>query len=304
MVVAAVFGEDSDKGDFLLDEDETNEYIHHNLSLPSHLWWNCCIDAPTTCAPTPFHAFIDHSSTPVLILSEFTDVMCLPQCKLFKPFSVSGAFVEREKTSYSITVLDEYCKIHLQSPDSTWKSHMVNAIICPNLHTNLILGLDFLAKNKIVVDAELHMAITKESNYDLLNPPCITLHKPVPSPHQCQKAEAQSIKSSQEEMRKLQCLVHCELLSVFEENPIRFDLEAHTTESLDLIASIQTHIKQLAGQKILQSLNTQYKKSFHDHFPNDIPHTRDLPTDVYHHIEIKPGWPISVGHVYSCPCKY
>ena len=33
-------------------------------------------------------------------------------------------------------------------------------------------------------------------------------------------------------------------------------------------------------------------------------HIRDLPNDVYHHIEVKPGIPISTVHTYSCPRKY
>ncbi|KAF8227562.1 hypothetical protein L208DRAFT_1296224, partial [Tricholoma matsutake] len=50
-------------------------------------------------------------------------------------------------------------------------SHAVNAIICLDLHTDLILGLEFLVRNKIVVDAHLRYAIAKESGYGLLNPP-------------------------------------------------------------------------------------------------------------------------------------
>jgi hypothetical protein len=116
----------------------------------------------------------------VLISSEFADIIGLKHCKLFKLFSVSGAFVERERKLDSVTVLDEYCKVHLQ----LWKSRMVNAVICPTLHTDLILGLNFLMKNKIVVDAELRTAIVKDSNYNLLNTPTATPRKLSLSPHQ------------------------------------------------------------------------------------------------------------------------
>ncbi|KAF8224821.1 hypothetical protein L208DRAFT_1309062, partial [Tricholoma matsutake] len=51
-------------------------------------------------------------------------------------------------------------------------------------------------------------------------------------------------------------------------------------------------------------LDTQYKRSFNDCFPSDIPHAADLPKDVYHHIKIKLDLPISMGHAYSCPQKY
>lgn len=41
-----------------------------------------------------------------------------------------------------------------------------------------------------------------------------------------------------------------------------------------------------------------------DCFPTDIPHANDLPMNVYHHIEVTPGAPISVDCAYSCPRKY
>ena len=50
--VAAVFEDDEDSDNFNMTEDEANKYVL-NLSLPSHLWWECCIDAPMTHAPTP-----------------------------------------------------------------------------------------------------------------------------------------------------------------------------------------------------------------------------------------------------------
>jgi hypothetical protein len=53
LVVTAVFGTDSDNEEITLDDDETDEYVPHTPSLPSHLWWTCCIDSLATCVPTP-----------------------------------------------------------------------------------------------------------------------------------------------------------------------------------------------------------------------------------------------------------
>jgi hypothetical protein len=182
-VVAAVFKADNNDSDISLCDDKAEEYVNPTLSFPEHLWWTCCINAPVTCAPTPVRALIDHGSPPVLISSEFVDIMCLPCRKLFKSFSISCAIVEKGKKSDTTSVLDEYCKLHLQSQDASWKSHVVNAIICLSLHTDLILGLDFLARNKIVVDAKLQMAVAKDSDYDLLNPSIAVPHVPIISPH-------------------------------------------------------------------------------------------------------------------------
>ncbi|KAF8237027.1 hypothetical protein L208DRAFT_1174513, partial [Tricholoma matsutake] len=263
-MVVAVFGAESDDDSFEMSEDEASEYVNQPFSLPSHMWWDCCIDAPLTCAPTPIRALIDHGSPPVLISSELVDVMGLVHCKLFKSFPVASAFVNGQRSADSS--LTEYCRLHLQSRDAVWKSKVVNAIISTMLHTDLMLGLDFLTKNKIVVDAELWTAIAKDAQYDLLHPALVVLPRPF--------------------------------------NLERFDLDVHTTTSPCVIAAIRKRIEELVGQAILDKLDSTYKARFVDRFPTDIPHANDLPTNVYHHIEVTPGAPISVGCAYSCPRKY
>lgn len=188
----------------------------------------------------------------MLISSDLVDIMALLQRKLFKPYPVSGAFVKekggRKEPAYFLT---EYCKLHLQSPDSIWKSHVVNMLVCPNWHTKIILGLEFLAKNKIVVDAELQMAVTKESGYDLLNP---TTPKapiaPVSAPQQW-RAMASAIKLAHREIRTAHVNVHNELLELFNEQLECFNFNAYTSGPPNLIALIKTRIEQLAGEHIL-----------------------------------------------------
>ena len=161
-------------------------------------------------------------------------------------------------------------------------------------------------KNKIVVNAELWTILAKESRYDLLNPPDPKLHQhPVTrSPAQHRKLEAQQIKAGQNDARKTRLLVHMELIALFDENPGRFDITASTTGPPDLIAAIKTRITQLAGEATLGKLDKQIKESFVDRFPSDIPHATDLPHDIYHHIKLLPGAPVSVSHAYGCPQKY
>jgi hypothetical protein len=63
-------------------------------------------------------------------------------------------------------------------------------------------------------------------------------------------------------------------------------------------------IQQLAAQTRLSKLDSKMKKKFADRFPSDIPHVRNLPNDIYHHIEVKPGMAILTARAYSCPYKY
>jgi hypothetical protein len=218
----AVFEEDvnNEDSDEFVDANEADEYMPPSLSLPPHLVWTCCIDTPATCAPTPMKALIDHGSPAVLISSTLAEILCLTPRPLFKTLLVSGAFNKENTLSSGPLVLTHYCRLLIQSPDAAWKSRAINAVICPNLHTDLILGLDFLVKNKIVVDAHLRTAIAKETGFDLLNPPDAKSNQkmPVRHPHQRHKVEAQQVRSGQTATRKLRALVHMELTALFEEN--------------------------------------------------------------------------------------
>jgi hypothetical protein len=106
----------------------------------------------------------------VLISEQTVKLYGLVPHKLFKPFTVSAAFVSGQPCADPV-LLSHYCRLDLISPDARWKSRTLNTIICPNLQTDIILGLDFLIRNKIVVDTELRTAIAKESGFDLMNPP-------------------------------------------------------------------------------------------------------------------------------------
>jgi len=93
-------------------------------------------------------------------------------------------------------------------------------------------------------------------------------------------------------------------MALFDENPGHFDMTASTTGLLDLITTIKTQIVQLAGEATLRKLDKQMKESFVNCFPSNIPHVMDLPRDIYHHIKLLPGTPVSVSHAYGCPRKY
>jgi hypothetical protein len=94
----AIFGADMHEDyideDFM-DSDEFNEYVDPlpTLLLPEHFWWNCCIDAPFTCAPSLIRVLIDHGAFPVLISEDTVELYSLIPHKLFKPFAVSTTFV-------------------------------------------------------------------------------------------------------------------------------------------------------------------------------------------------------------------
>lgn len=239
--IMAVFGDSNDKDYFEADDAmEGDKYISNTLNLPHHLKWTCCINAPLTCAPTPVEALIDHGCPPVLISSKLVDVLSLVPKKLFKPMSVMGAFMKGERKLDSKLLLLHYCRLHIQLPNSVWKARMVNVVICPRLHTDLILRLDFLVRNHIIIDAKLHTVIAKEANYDLLNPqgPKIS-RKDLPiSPWLRWKQDQSQLKIGQDLMQKLHQVMHKEMHALFSENPERFDLTEHMSVGLCIIGAM------------------------------------------------------------------
>jgi hypothetical protein len=121
-VVGGVFGaglqEEYVNADFV-DSNEFDEYIDPlpSFLLPDHLWWNCCIDAPFTCAPSPIRMLINHGVTPVLISEDTVKLYGLVPHKLFKPFSVSAAFVSGRPKAKPV-MLSHYCRLDLIAPDA------------------------------------------------------------------------------------------------------------------------------------------------------------------------------------------
>ncbi|RDB23373.1 hypothetical protein Hypma_009410 [Hypsizygus marmoreus] len=309
-VIAAVFGSEPatfvddtySYDDPAMDEDYAPEYGVDEYvpsftdSLPTHFWWDCSLDAPFTCAPTPVRALIDSGACPVMISSEMAEIHGLVPRRLHKPYLVSGALSSSPTSSTCATSsLTTYCKLHLQSRDARWKSRVVHAIIVPNLVTDIILGLDFLVRNKIVLDPECRTAIAKDSSFDLLNPPDASLFRtPITrSPPQIRKAdaalaraEAEKIRAARKIWRPVRASVHAELLLFFQKHPVRFDLQAHTTGSAHIVGLVRSRIEQLASLDALSALDRELKTTFIDCFPTDIPH--DI---TFQHAALRPTLP-------------
>ncbi|KAG1793834.1 uncharacterized protein HD556DRAFT_1191829, partial [Suillus plorans] len=149
------------------DGTDSGEECMAPFTIP-HFTWECLVDGPAASSSVVVSALIDHGSPAVLIDEALAIKLGLRRRALPKPFPVSVALSGKEKQSF---LLSHYVKLACSSLDSVYKSHTVRAIIAPNLCTSLLLGGPFLAHNKIVIDHELRTVVSKDSNYDLLNPP-------------------------------------------------------------------------------------------------------------------------------------
>jgi hypothetical protein len=85
-------------------------------------------------------------------------------------------------------------KLHITLCDGQWSARVIKALVVPCLHIDLILGMNFLALNRIVVDAKTRSVLCKDNGYDLLHPLPVTPTPPVESPkppHQRREKQAQ-----------------------------------------------------------------------------------------------------------------
>ena len=148
--------------------------------------------------------------------------------------------------------------------------------------------------------------VAKELGFNLLNPPDPVksqINIPISPAVRC-RHERCLLKESNAKVQNLHKLVHCELLLHFEEHKAKFNMIPHTISDCHIIGNTKTRIEQLATESRLKKLDIKLKMKYADWFPSDIPHVHDLPSDVYHHIDVKPGVAISTAHGYSCPQKY
>ena len=139
------------------------------VSVP-HLIWRANFFG-TDEFPVPVDCLLDSGAHLVLIRPEVIMDLGLPVQKLKKPFPVSLALNGKE----TATTLDNCVTLSISALNNAWSSHSVTAIIAPHLCTNILLGLPFLAHNKIVIDHNAHTVIHKPSGFDLLNKDAVCL---------------------------------------------------------------------------------------------------------------------------------
>jgi hypothetical protein len=140
-----------------------------------HLFWNC-LASGTNEFPLTFRTLIDHGSSAVLISEEYIMKLELRRRHLIEPYAVELAV---EKNGQKVDIeFSNYIKVQLHDPSGYWTSRSVRAMIAPGLCAPMILGLPFLVRNNIVVDAAAHTVIDKTCGFDLLNPVAPPLKPP------------------------------------------------------------------------------------------------------------------------------
>ncbi|KAJ7718298.1 hypothetical protein DFH07DRAFT_784980 [Mycena maculata] len=269
IVPPAVFDSDSSVD---TDPDLSREDVSHKPSPPSvpHLLWSCLIDGHKSPFPVNIQALIDNGAHLVIINEALVNDLNLPTYKLHRPESVSLAL--SDSSTPTSTLLTRYVKLQLHSLDQAWTSTSVRALVAPDLCAPIILGLPWLQKNHIVIDHNARTVVDKRSLFDLMNPP-----EPKTAPAPRPKLRERLRETDREHKTMLKELnAVCDSRRQHMENNKLFE----EVKPVDVIAAVREHVEILAHwdelNKRAEDLKTGYKKIF-----EPMPHTDDLPTDVY-----------------------
>ncbi|KAJ3576874.1 hypothetical protein NP233_g105 [Leucocoprinus birnbaumii] len=238
----------------------------NEISLDSHLWWNCVVDGPRFDS-LPAKALIDHGCPTALISDELASRLSLRRFPLCNTLSLGGVSGGKKSITHSV-------RLHVHDPSSLWSACVTNAYIVPDFKFDMILGLDWLRANKIVVDMDLGSVTAKDSGFDLLHP------SPPPQP------------------RPLPCPLSPRRRKVLDFAAAR---EAMSVVLAELSVALETDAER---RMELEAADAQLKAEYADLFPATLPHVNTLPDDVHHRIVVTAAEKICVTREYSCPRKW
>lgn len=287
-IVAAVLPSRTTVYDSVSESD--SKYIEL-FTLPS-LYWNCLLDGPLLPLPISVDALIDPGSHTVLVSSSLVDQTGLCRYRLPKPKKIRQAL---EANKEIVCELYEYVHLRVKSHDSRFWSIGIPVCIFPCKTPNIILGLPLLKVNKINVHSNERTAIHKTLRYDLLNPTGVP-GRAVPPRNM----------SPGERWSRVVAAMHSmidQLCARLEQQQADVDRRTHTPQ-YDPQPAIQMRIEQLERLQWLPDKDAELKLQYADRFPADIPHTDELPTDVYHAFRLKDPNKVIASRVYPCLRKY
>jgi len=196
-------------------------------------------------------------------------------------------------------VLKESVELKLCTVDQRWTSKCIRAVVTPGLCTSIILGQSFLVSHSIVIDYAARTVTDKRCNRDILASTPL-----VRSPPTHLEARRNLPKSGTVRHQKAAVLKEFKIAALpFLRKIADRSTSATRTEPKHFLGLVRIHIEQLASAEHLKNLDSKFKECFADCF-TDLPHTNDLPTDVYHRVKLKDANQTIACRGYACPRKY
>jgi hypothetical protein len=278
------------------DSDASRDVEESVSSLPrasvpfsiSHLQWKCTAISDSSGSNLMLNGLIDNGSHTVLVNAGVVNRLGLRLHLLPSPMNVELAMSSPDSVSDSKSVarLTHWVKLKLYDTENRWAAKTVRAVVANGLCTDIILGLPFLAVNRLVIDHCNRTCIDPKTGFDLLNPKTVSAENK-------RKIERNSgekmFKPSKwhelmiEEFKLKQQTRWCEPLQV---------------NNTHVVAVIRSRIEKLAYLEQLKLLGYKVRKEYSDVF-EPIPHIDKLSKDVYCTIKLKdPSIAITSRHTH------
>jgi RNase H-like domain found in reverse transcriptase/Reverse transcriptase (RNA-dependent DNA polymerase) len=248
-----------------------------------HLRWRAAMHGKGD-FPLPFDCLIDN----VLIRPEVVKSLNSKVKKLQNPELFSLAL---KQNSFPSTLMD-YVSLTLSSLNNSWSSLPVCAILAPNLCTDILLGLPFLQRNKIVIDHYLRTAIHKPSLE-------CKLHCPRVKPRKISPKARRNLAIDNHKHFLTELKMASASRRRFLENNKSFEI----ITPCNPISAVKNAITILASKQKLLDLETSLKNEFSPIF-QPIPHVNELPTTDTARIHLKNAYETIKNRSYSCPRQY
>ncbi|CAK5268356.1 unnamed protein product [Mycena citricolor] len=215
------------------DCDQRVDLLHRS----KHFLWKFLMTGPHMETPNAVHGLIDSGTHIVLIQEDLVERLGLQRFKLHEPemFDVATANGLKSKQ----TKLHEYVKLRALSLDQCWESNVTHALMAPSLCVDVILGLPWLERNHIVIDAEARTVIDKRVQYNLLDPAPLP---PKPSPRlglkDCLKRTRADLGLLQAELKAVCKTRRLDMLSRNLFEPVKeTDMVAAIRERIDVLSN-------------------------------------------------------------------
>ena len=255
----------------LQDDADTTEYVHFD---EPHLSPSLLLVSPsnrTILAKT----LIDHGCSTVLIKPEVVEKLGLVRNRMARAetmqTAVSGTFVVSEWVSFRVCTINK-----------VWQSKCVYAKVAPGLCCDVILGLPFLSRNRLVTDAYARTVKSPEG-LDIM--------------HFANQASSKPKGSS------MHSISH---VSRFENQPIPLASRGRRPDlsPVEMACHVRKAIERIAASVSLDQYEQAMRTKYSDRFPSDLPHVNHLPTEPVHRILLKDSDQGFKSRQYPCPQKY
>ncbi|KAJ3561342.1 hypothetical protein NP233_g10248 [Leucocoprinus birnbaumii] len=266
-----------------------------SIKPPKVLIWECKVtDAITSEFPVTVHALIDSGAALVLISEKVVSRLGLERHPLPRPMSITTA--TRAHTSYR-----EYVKLSLSSSNLEYKASPTHAIIAPSLSYDIILGMPFLRRNNIQIDALASTVTDIARGYTLVGHELQEYQRLKRTSRHIKPTSArEQVATTKRYRRALLAELKEKLIAKKEE----LDMSAVEKRPLaEIIAAISARIISSEEELRHREEREQVLKDFEPVFA-DVPHADKLPTDVLAEIKLKDANFTMATRTYSCPQKF